>query len=98
MTITNSSRTPIAVVGISCRLPGQVRTIDDFWTLVSRGRDAWCPFPSDRISSAAYYHPDPQRKGCFNQKGGYFLQEDLSQFDAQFFHITHQEAIAMGKD
>ncbi|GKZ20013.1 type I Iterative Polyketide synthase (PKS) [Aspergillus brasiliensis] len=95
MTITNSSPTPIAVVGMSCRLPGQVRTIDEFWTLISRGRDAWCPIPSDRMSSAAYYHPDPQRKGCFNLKGGYFLQEDLSQFDAPFFHITQQEAIAM---
>ncbi|BCR93085.1 type I polyketide synthase [Aspergillus luchuensis] len=87
--------TPIAIVGMSCRLPGQVRTLDDFWTLVSRGRDTWGPIPSDRISSAAYYHPDPQRKGCFNPKGGYFMQEDLSQFDAPFFHTTQQEAMAM---
>lgn len=97
MTITDSSLTPIAVVGMSCRLPGEVRTLDDFWTLISRGRDAWGPIPSDRMSSASYYHPDPQRKGCFNPKGGYFLQEDFSQFDAPFFHITQQEAIAMGK-
>ncbi|PWY84328.1 polyketide synthase [Aspergillus eucalypticola CBS 122712] len=95
MTITDSSLTPIAVVGMSCRLPGEVRTLDDFWTLISRGRDAWGPIPSDRMSSASYYHPDPQRKGCFNPKGGYFLQEDVSQFDAPFFHITQQEAIAM---
>ncbi|KAI2959036.1 hypothetical protein CBS147322_1358 [Aspergillus niger] len=95
MTITNSSQAPIAIVGMSCRLPGQVRTLDDFWTLISRGRDAWGPIPSDRMSSAAYYHPDPQRKGCFNPKGGYYLQEDFSQFDAPFFHITQQEAIAM---
>ncbi|PYH31947.1 type I polyketide synthase [Aspergillus neoniger CBS 115656] len=86
---------PIAIVGMSCRLPGQVRTLDDFWTLISRGRDTWNPIPSDRISSAAYYHPDPQRKGCFNPKGGYFMQNGLSQFDAPFFHITQQEAIAM---
>ncbi|GLA88443.1 type I Iterative Polyketide synthase (PKS) [Aspergillus tubingensis] len=95
MTITDSSLIPIAVVGMSCRLPGEVRTLDDFWTLISRGRDAWGPIPSDRMSSASYYHPDPQRKGCFNPKGGYFLQEDFSQFDAPFFHITQQEAIAM---
>ncbi|RYP44955.1 hypothetical protein DL768_008640 [Monosporascus sp. mg162] len=87
--------TPIAVVGMSCRLSGHVSTLDDFWTLVSRSRDGWCPIPEDRMSSDAYYHPNPQKGGCFNQKGGYFMKHDLSRFDAPFFHITKQEAIAM---
>lgn len=96
MTDANNTMTPIAIVGMSCRLPGQVSTLDEFWTLISRGRDAWGPIPADRMSTAAYHHPDPQRKGCFNPTGGYYLQEDLSQFDAPFFHITQKEAIAMG--
>ncbi|GLA29678.1 type I Iterative Polyketide synthase (PKS) [Aspergillus niger] len=95
MTDANNTMTPIAIVGMSCRLPGQVSTLDEFWTLISRGRDAWGPIPADRMSTAAYHHPDPQRKGCFNPTGGYYLQEDLSQFDAPFFHITQKEAIAM---
>ena len=87
---------PIAIVGMSCRLSGDVSTLDDFWTLISRSRDGWRPMPEDRFSSNAFYHPNPQKKGCFNQKGGYFMNHDLSKFDAAFFHITEQEAIAMG--
>jgi acyl transferase domain-containing protein len=87
---------PIAIVGMSCRLSGDVSTLDDFWTLVSRSRDGWRPMPEDRFASNAFYHPNPQKKGCFNQKGGYFMNQDLSEFDAPFFHITEQEAIAMG--
>lgn len=87
---------PIAIVGMSCRLSGDVSTLDDFWTLISRSRDGWRSMPEDRFSSNAYYHPNPQKKGCFNQRGGYFMNHDLSEFDAPFFHITKQEAMAMG--
>ncbi|KAH0497490.1 hypothetical protein TgHK011_004790 [Trichoderma gracile] len=86
---------PIAIVGMSCRLSGGVSTIDDFWTMLSRSRDGWRPIPEDRFSTKAFYHPDPQKKGCFNNRGGYFMDGDLSTFDAPFFHITKQEAEAM---
>lgn len=88
---------PIAIVGMSCRLPGNVSTLDDFWTMVSRARDGWSPVPEERFSSHAFYHPNPQKGGCFNQKGGYFLNHDYSKFDAPFFQITKQEASAMGE-
>ncbi|POR36838.1 Polyketide synthase [Tolypocladium paradoxum] len=86
---------PIAIVGMSCRLSGNVSTLNDFWTLISRSRDGWCPMPADRFSIDAFYHPNPQKKGCFNQKGGYFMNRDFAKFDAPFFHITKQEAMAM---
>ncbi|KAL1954584.1 hypothetical protein VTO42DRAFT_919 [Malbranchea cinnamomea] len=85
----------IAIIGMSCRLSGNVSTLDDFWTLISRSRDGWCPIPENRFSSKAYYHPNPEKKGCFNLKGGYFMNHDFSKFDAPFFHITNEEAIAM---
>jgi acyl transferase domain-containing protein len=87
---------PIAIVGMSCRLSGQVSSLDDFWTLVSRSRDGWSPVPESRFNSDAYYHPNPHKKGCFNQKGGYYMDRDFSKFDAPFFQITAQEALAMG--
>ncbi|EGR49751.1 polyketide synthase [Trichoderma reesei QM6a] len=86
---------PIAIIGMSCRLSGGVSTIDDFWTMLSRSRDGWRPIPEDRFTTKAFYHPDPQKKGCFNNRGGYFMDGDLSTFDAPFFHITKQEAEAM---
>lgn len=87
----------IAIVGMSCRLPGGVTCPEDLWTMISRSRDGWGPIPENRFSTEAYYHPNPQKKGCFNVKSGYFIDEDLSQFDAPFFNITEQEANAMGR-
>ncbi|KKO98752.1 fatty acid synthase S-acetyltransferase [Trichoderma harzianum] len=86
---------PIAIVGMSCRLSGGISTLDDFWTMLSRSRDGWRPIPEERFTPKAYYHPDPHKKGSFNNKGGYFMSGDLSSFDAPFFHITKQEAEAM---
>jgi acyl transferase domain-containing protein len=88
---------PIAIVGMSCRLSGDVSTLDDFWTLMSRARSGWTEIPEDRFSKDAFYHPSPQKKGCFNPQGGYFMKRDLSRFDAPFFNITQQEAEGMGK-
>ncbi|OIW25172.1 hypothetical protein CONLIGDRAFT_690934 [Coniochaeta ligniaria NRRL 30616] len=90
-----ASLEPIAVVGMSCRLSGDISTPEDLWTMLSRSRDGWTPVPTDRFSVGAYHHPNPQKKGCFNQKGGYFMSQDLSRFDAPFFQITQQEAMAM---
>lgn len=88
---------PIAIVGMSCRLSGGVDNADDFWTLLSRSRDGWTPLPAERFNKDAFYHPNPQKPGCFNQKGGYFLKRDISKFDAPFFQLTKAEAEAMGK-
>ncbi|TWU77265.1 putative PKS-like protein biosynthetic cluster [Metarhizium rileyi] len=86
---------PIAVVGMSCRLPGDVSTLDEFWTLMARARNGWCEIPEDRFSKDAYWHPNPGKHGCFNSVGGYFLKHDISKFDAPFFNITRAEAQAM---
>lgn len=93
---TPQAAMPIAVVGMSCRLSGDVSNTEDFWTLLSRSRDGWTEIPEDRFANSSYYHPNPQKKGCFNQKGGYFIKNDFSKFDAPFFQITKQEAEAMG--
>ncbi|KAG6008169.1 Type I Iterative PKS [Claviceps maximensis] len=85
----------IAIVGMSCRLSGGVSTPEDLWTMISRSRDGWGPIPESRFATDGYYHPNPQKRGCFNTKSGYFMDQDLSQFDAPFFNITEQEAIAM---
>ncbi|KAK7976515.1 glycoside hydrolase [Apiospora arundinis] len=86
---------PVAVVGMACRLSGDVSSPDDLWTMLSRSRDGWCEVPADRFSSKAFYHRNPQRTGTFNIKGGYFMKQDVSKFDAPFFNITKQEATAM---
>ncbi|MYU11681.1 hypothetical protein GTZ78_13475, partial [Streptomyces sp. SID8361] len=39
---------PVAIVAMGCHLPGEVRTPEDLWRLVSDGRDAIGGFPEDR--------------------------------------------------
>ncbi|TVY82152.1 Reducing polyketide synthase [Lachnellula suecica] len=86
---------PIAIVGMSCRLPGDITTPDEFWELCSRARSGWTEIPKDRFESASFYHPNQGKTGCFNAKGGNFLKEDLGLFDAPFFSLTAQEATSM---
>lgn len=86
---------PIAIVGMSCRLPGNVMTPDEFWELCSRSRNGWSEIPKQRFENASFHHPNPGKSGCFNAIGGNFLKEDLGLFDAPFFSLTAQEATSM---
>ncbi|EDN97069.1 hypothetical protein SS1G_01997 [Sclerotinia sclerotiorum 1980 UF-70] len=86
---------PIAIVGMSCRLPGNVSTPDEFWELCSRARSGWSEIPKERFDTSSFYHPNPGKAGCFNATGGNFLKEDVGLFDAPFFSLTAQEATSM---
>lgn len=86
---------PIAIVGMSCRLPGDVSTLESFWELLAKARSGWGEIPKERFNKDAYHHPNPEKKGCFNPTGGYFLNEDVSRFDAPFFNLTAQEAASL---
>ena len=86
---------PLAVVGIGCRFPGEANDVDSFWSLLTQDQGAWSPLPKERYNAeTGFYHPNRQRKGYFNIKGGYYLS-DMSHFDARFFGITAGEALAM---
>ncbi|OIW26979.1 ketoacyl-synt-domain-containing protein [Coniochaeta ligniaria NRRL 30616] len=86
---------PIAIVGMSCRLPGDITTPGEFWKLMTKGRNCWSPIPKERFNAAAYHHPNPEKKGTMNSRGGYFLSQDLEMFDAGFFDMTKKEAETM---
>ena len=88
---------PVAIVGMSCRLSGDVSTLDEFWEMLARARCGWSELPKGRFSKDAYYHPNPAKMGAFNTIGGYFLGQDPALFDAPFFNITQAEAEAMGE-
>lgn len=88
---------PIAIVGMACRLPGDVSTPNDFWRLMSKGRSCWSKIPEDRFNPEAYNHPNPEKKGAtINAQGGYFLSQDIQMFDPAFFDMTKKEAETMG--
>ncbi|KAK1753759.1 putative polyketide synthase [Echria macrotheca] len=86
---------PIAIVGMSCRLPGDVSNPSEFYRMLCRKRTGWAKVPADRFNAAAYNHPNPDKKGTFNSEGGYFIKGDISMFDAAFFDMTKKEAESM---
>ena len=86
---------PIAVVGMSCRLPGGVRSPRELWDLVVAGGDAVCEFPTDRgWSLETLFHPDPEHPRTVYAHEGGFMREPYM-FDAPFFSIGPREALAM---
>ncbi|TPQ22370.1 beta-ketoacyl reductase, partial [Streptomyces sporangiiformans] len=75
---------PIAIVGMACRYPGDVRTPEQLWDLVASGTDAMAEFPTDRGWDV---------DGDFSSVGGFVY--DAGEFDAGFFGISPREALAM---
>jgi hypothetical protein len=86
---------PIAIVGIACRMPGNVSTPAEFWELCTRARSGYTEIPKERFNNARFHHPNPGKGGALNPVGGSFLNVDLAAFDAPFFGLTEKEAISM---
>ncbi|MFD0311385.1 type I polyketide synthase, partial [Streptomyces sp. NPDC127119] len=79
----------VAVVGLSCRLPGADGPAA-FWDLLSNGRDALRDLPDDRWRTAVGDSSAP-RDATGMRRGGFLDRVDT--FDAAFFGISPREAV-----
>ncbi len=86
---------PVAIVAMSCRLPGDVRSPEDLWRMLAEGSDGVGELPTDRgWDPAQLYDADATRAGTFYARGGGFVS-GAGDFDAAFFGIGPREALAM---
>jgi acyl transferase domain-containing protein/NADPH:quinone reductase-like Zn-dependent oxidoreductase/SAM-dependent methyltransferase len=90
----DGAREPIAIIGVGCRIPGDVNDAESFWRLLRDGIDATGPLPRDRWDVDALYHPDPDHAGTIATRAGGFLRS-VDTFDPMFFGITRREAAGM---
>lgn len=51
--------TPVAVIGMGCRLPGGIDSPDRLWEALLRGDDLVTEIPADRWDIDEYYDPEP---------------------------------------
>ena len=85
---------PIAIVGMSCRFPGDVDSPDSFWKLLQRKTDAISEVPTDRWQVDQYHAVEPNAPGKMISRNGGFIP-NLYDFDASFFRVSPREAVTL---
>ena len=76
----------IAIVGISCRMPGGATDTEKFWDLLEQGLDVHKKMPADRFDD-----PAGKRTNASHTPYGGFIDEP-GLFDAALFNISPREA------
>ncbi len=90
--IIEKFREPIAIIGMSCRMPGGGNDIESFWDVLCSGKDCMSEVPPSRWNVEDYYDPSSGKPGKIITKKAGFITGDVSAFDADFFGISHREA------
>ncbi|MGZ4513224.1 MAG: beta-ketoacyl [acyl carrier protein] synthase domain-containing protein [Mycobacterium sp.] len=86
---------PVAIVGMAVEAPGGIDTAEKYWELLSHGREALGPFPTDRGWQVRELLAGSRRSGFkeIHDRGGFL--SGATTFDPEFFGISPREAVAM---
>ncbi len=87
----SSLNEPIAVIGLGCRLPGDIHGPDALWDFLAAGRSAVGTVPDERWKAFDDGSPEAAAALAHTTRWGSFLS-DIAGFDADFFGIAPQEA------
>lgn len=63
--------TPIAIIGMSCRFPGDATSLEKLWQLCAEGRSAWSQIPQSRFNQEAFYNEDSEKIGRVHEDHKY---------------------------
>ncbi|MCW8398570.1 beta-ketoacyl synthase N-terminal-like domain-containing protein [Legionella sp. PATHC038] len=83
---------PVAIIGMSCRLPA-ANNPQEFWELLCQGKNVISPIPDERWELLKGTREFEQRDANLPYWGGYLQQ--IEAFDAYFFGISPREAMRM---
>ena len=92
--MAESKVTPVAVIGMACRLPGGIDSPEQLWAALLAGDDLVTEVPADRWDAAEYYDPERGVPGRTMSRWGAFL-DDIGGFDAGFFGLDDAKATAI---
>jgi mycobactin polyketide synthetase MbtC len=86
---------PVVIVGMALEAPGGIDTAAGYWELLSQGREALSPFPTDRGWPIRELLAGSRRSGFkeIHDCGGFL--SGATTFDPEFFGISPREAVAM---
>ncbi|ADG67503.1 6-deoxyerythronolide-B synthase., (Acyl-carrier- protein) S-malonyltransferase [Planctopirus limnophila DSM 3776] len=69
---------PIAVIGVSCRMPGG-DGIAEYWKLISSGSSAIRELPADRLDKSLYFDTEQGKPGrCYTDLGGVVTERPVN--------------------
>ncbi|PHH90579.1 hypothetical protein CDD83_3266 [Cordyceps sp. RAO-2017] len=86
---------PIAVIGMACRYGGSITNTSELLKHVMEAKSVYGPMPKTRMDGDFLYHPQQGYPGSIYTKGGYFVDGDINEFDAPFFQLSENDAVAM---
>ncbi|KAI0386905.1 putative polyketide synthase [Hypomontagnella monticulosa] len=87
-------QSPIAIIGMACRLPGSCNNPKDFWDFLKGGGIASRTTPKSRFMIATH-HDFSKKRNTMASPGGMFIDADPRDLDASFFKLPKSEASAM---
>ncbi|KAK1561623.1 LOW QUALITY PROTEIN: beta-ketoacyl synthase domain-containing protein [Colletotrichum navitas] len=85
---------PIAVVGMACRLPDDVSSPEELWKVILEKRDT-CSEPVDRWNPGGFHDPGGSKAHSTASRKAHYMTRDVMAFDAAFFNINAVEALSM---
>lgn len=87
----SAGSTDIAIIGLSCRMPGGADSLEEFWKMLVGGVDMVTPFSTERWDVERFYAPGAADAGkMYANAAGQIA--GVYDFDNRFFNLTDREA------
>jgi acyl transferase domain-containing protein len=84
----------IAIVGVSCRLPG-ANNLEELWEFISKGGDAHQEVPKDRVDINGSFRASQDGSSMGKRRFFGNFVDDIKRFDNSFFGINPKEAATL---